>query len=52
MKTQMIRLLTVMLTGGVLAAWGFSASGCETTKGVGRDVEDAGQAMEGAIEGE
>lgn len=51
MKTQWIRLATLMLTAGVLAAWGFSTTGCETTKGAGRDIQDAGEGMERAVEG-
>jgi predicted small secreted protein len=37
-----------MLLLGLLASLGLTA--CETIQGVGRDVQDAGQAIESAVE--
>jgi len=39
-----MRILTLLL------AFGFLVSACETLKGVGRDVESAGEAIDDAID--
>ena len=36
----------------MLFALTFFLSGCETVQGVGRDVQNAGEALEEAVEGE
>lgn len=42
MKTKLISLLLVS------AAWALLGSGCNTTKGVGKDIEKAGDAIQDA----
>ena len=41
-RTMMKRLATVL----VLVAFALAGIGCETVKGVGRDVEKAGEALQ------
>jgi len=44
MKTSLIRFLLLVLAAGTLSlVW----SGCQTTKGFGRDVEHVGNKIEG-----
>lgn len=44
MNTSLKRLILLLL---VLAATAFAVSGCQTTKGLGRDVEHLGENIQG-----
>ena len=43
MKRMLVRLMLVLAVGGFFLA----SVGCETWKGVGKDVEKGGQAIQG-----
>lgn len=43
-------MLRKLLTSAVLASLAFTATACNTVKGLGRDIESVGQAGEEAID--